>query len=122
MIAICDEPVIAVRLLLRRPARLAAPRDREAAPGEVAPSGAATPDQLEAMRETMEILSDPSGEPSSTAVRELLRALAPRPTEHGRALGTGLVGVWSAREESPRVLYAMHEDQRLVTVLCVDDR
>lgn len=61
-------------------------------------------------------------EPSASAVRELLRALAARPTERGRALGMGLVGVWSAHGESQRVLYAMHEGQRLVTVLSVDDR
>lgn len=63
-----------------------------------------------------------SGEPPSTAVREVLRALAANPAERGRALGMGLVGVWSAREESQRVLYAMHEGQRLVTVLSIDDR
>jgi len=136
----------------------------------VAPAGGATPEQLDAMRETTEILSDPklavrvragreavargdvipleespggspppaggwrvvlagpvarelaqSGEPSATAVRELLGALATGPAERGRALGMGLVGVWSAREVS-RVLYAIHEGQRLVTVLSVDDR
>jgi mRNA-degrading endonuclease RelE of RelBE toxin-antitoxin system len=137
----------------------------------VAPSGGATPEQLDAMQESMEILSDPalavrlragraavasgdvvpleessvgspvapgdwqvvltgpvareltqSGEPSSTPLFELLRGLAARPDERGRALGMGLVGVWSARAESQRVLYALHEEQRLVTVLTVDDR
>jgi len=172
MIAFCDDPGIAdppsfsdVR------ARLAALRGEGAPRGEVAPSGGATPEQLDAMRETMEILSDPkmamrvragrgavasgdvvaldersggslptpgewrvaltgpaarelaqSSEPSNTAVRELLRALAASPAERGRALGMGLAGVWSARDDSQRVLYAINEEQRLVTVLSVDDR
>jgi len=172
MIAFCEDPVIAdppsfsdVR------ARLAALRGEGGVRGEVAPAGGATPDQLDAMRETMEILSDPkvavrvragreavasgdvvtldepsagspptsgewrvaltgpvarelaqSGEPSATALRELLGTLAASPAKRGRALGMGLAGVWSAREESQRVLYAMHEGQRLVTVLSIDDR
>ncbi len=170
---LCDDPVIADPPSLSDVrARLASLRDQGAAKGEVAPAGAATPEQLDAMRETMEILSDPTmlmrvragraavasgdvvaleepagglpptsdggwrvaltgpvarelaqrDEPSASAVRELLRALAARPTERGRALGMGLVGVWSAHGESQRVLYAMHEGQRLLTVLSVDDR
>ena len=139
--------------------------------GEVAPSGGATPEQLDAMRESTEILSDPamalrlragrgavasgdvvpleetsagsppapgtwqvvltgpvarelepSDEPSTTAVREVLQELAASPDERGRALGMGLVGVWSARTDSHRVLYAIDEGQRLVTVLSVDGR
>jgi mRNA-degrading endonuclease RelE of RelBE toxin-antitoxin system len=172
MIPICDHSGIAdppsfsdVR------ARLAALRNQGGVRGEIAPAGGATPEQLDAMRESAEILSDPkmavrvragrqavasgdvvpleespgdrpatpgewrvaltgpvareleqSGELSSTPVRELLRALAARPDERGRALGMGLVGVWSAHVESQRVLYAMHEEQRLVTVLSIDDR
>ncbi|HEV2772974.1 MAG TPA: hypothetical protein VGV57_09150 [Thermoleophilaceae bacterium] len=152
-------------------ARLAALRDQQTARGEVAPAGAATPEQIDAMRETTEILSDPemamrvragreavasgdvvaleetsgasqptpggwhvaltgpvarelvqSGEQSLAAVHGVLRALAARPAERGRALGMGLMGVWSAREEGQRVLYAMNEWQRLVTVLSLDGR
>jgi mRNA-degrading endonuclease RelE of RelBE toxin-antitoxin system len=62
------------------------------------------------------------GEPSAGAVRELLRALAASPAERGRALGMGLVGLWSAREGSRRALYGMHEEERRVTVLTVEDR
>ena len=151
-------------------ARLAALREPGLARGEGAGGGAsaARPD---AMRESMEILSDPEmarrlragrqavanadvvgleeipegtpptagqwrvvlagpvvgelaqlAEPSAAAVREALVALAASPAEQGRALGMGLVGVWSARGDSHRVLYAIHEGQRLVTVLSVDDR
>lgn len=169
---LCDAPIIAdppsfadVR------ARFAALRDRPGTAGEVGPGGAPTPDQVDAMRESMEILSDPEtamrvragraavasgdlvplaepsgsspgtpggswrvvltgpvtqdlerrGEPSAGAVRELLRALAASPAERGRALGMGLVGLWSAREGSRRVIYAMHEEERRVTVLTVED-
>lgn len=172
MIPICDHPVIADPPSFSDVhARLAALRNQGGVRGEVAPAGGATPEQLDAMRESMEILSDPkvavrvragrraaasgdvvpleessgdsppspdewrvaltgpvareleqSGEPSSTAVRELLRALAAKPDERGRALGMGLRGVWSAHAGSQRVLYAMDEGQRLVTVLSVDDR
>ena len=62
------------------------------------------------------------GEPSATAVRQMLDTLTADPAEKGRALGMGLVGVWSARGESHRVLYAIQDEQRLVTVLSVDDR
>jgi len=61
-------------------------------------------------------------EPSATAVRQMLDALTADPAEQGRALGMGLVGVRSARGASHRVLYAIQEGQRLVTVLSVDDR
>jgi len=61
-------------------------------------------------------------EPPATAVREALAALAANPADQGRALGMGLVGVWSARGASHRILYAIHEGQRLVTVISVDDR
>ncbi|MGI8674547.1 MAG: type II toxin-antitoxin system RelE family toxin [Thermoleophilaceae bacterium] len=170
---LCDAPIIAdppsfadVR------ARLAALRDRPGAAGELGPGGAPTPDQADAMRESIEILSDPEmvrrvragraavasgdviplaepsgsspatpggrwrvvltgpaakeleqcGEPSAGAVRELLRALAASPAERGRALGMGLVGLWSAREGSRRALYGMQEEERRVTVLTVEDR
>ncbi len=172
MIAICDHPAIADPPSYSDVhARLAALRDQGGVRGEVAPAGGATPEQLDAMRETMEILSDPkravrvragrqavasgdvvaleessgdapptpgawrvalagpvareleqTGDPSSTAVGELLRELAARPDERGRALGMGLVGVWSAHVGSQRILYALQEEQRLVTVLSIDDR
>ncbi|MGI8595917.1 MAG: type II toxin-antitoxin system RelE family toxin [Thermoleophilaceae bacterium] len=60
-------------------------------------------------------------EPSAGAARELLGAIAASPAERGRALGMGLVGLLSAREGSRRVLYAMHEEERRVTVLTVED-
>lgn len=62
------------------------------------------------------------GEPSATAVRQMLDTLTADPAEKGRALGMGLVGVWSSRGASHRVLYAIQDEQRLVTVLSVDDR
>jgi len=62
------------------------------------------------------------GEPSATAVRQMLESLTADPAQQGRALGMGLVGVWSARGASHRVLYAIQDGQRLVTVLSVDDR
>lgn len=62
------------------------------------------------------------GEPAATEVRQVLATLASRPAEAGQALGMGLAGVWSARGDGYRVLYAIHEAERLVTVLTVDDR
>ncbi|MGI8904691.1 MAG: type II toxin-antitoxin system RelE family toxin [Solirubrobacteraceae bacterium] len=61
-------------------------------------------------------------QPRATGVRETLAALTRSPAEHGRALGMGLVGVWSVRGASHRILYAIQQEQRLVTVLTVDDR
>lgn len=169
--SVCEHPAIAKRPSLSDvQARLAALRNPGAARDEGAPGGA-TPQQLDAMRESMEILSDPEmakrlragrravatadvlgleqlsggsppppgqwrvvltgpvarqfaemGEPSATEVRQMLAALATSPAQDGRALGMGLVGVWSARGASHRVLYAIQEAQRLVTVLTVDDR
>ncbi len=166
--SVCDHRVIdEPSILSDLKARLAALHDRGAGEEEV-PGGNATGDQLDAMRESMEILSDPEmaarvragrlavagaevvsfeqlGGPSPTpdrwrvvltapvarelalmdqlsgaAVREMLVALAGSPAEHGRALGMGLVGVWSARTASHRILYAIAPSQRLVTVLTVD--
>jgi mRNA-degrading endonuclease RelE of RelBE toxin-antitoxin system len=55
------------------------------------------------------------------ALEPLLAALGTAPAEQGHPLGMGLVGVWSARAAAHRVLYAVHREQRLVTVLSVDD-
>lgn len=60
------------------------------------------------------------GEPSATALRELLEVIAAAPLEQGQALGMGLLGMRSARGATHRVLYAAHESRRLVTVMSVD--
>jgi mRNA-degrading endonuclease RelE of RelBE toxin-antitoxin system len=62
------------------------------------------------------------GEPAATEVRQMLVTLAAGPAEQGHALGMGLVGVWSAHGTAHRILYAIQEGERLVTVLTVDDR
>lgn len=168
---VCDHPVIVEPPSLSDvKARLAALRDRGAARGQGAPGGA-TPGHIDAMHESMEILSDPEmamrlragrqavaaadsvgleelpgasppasdqwrvvltgpvarqlaglGEPAAVAVRGMLAGLATSPAEQGRALGMGLVGVWSARGASHRILYAIQDGERLVTVLSIDDR
>ncbi len=185
---VCDHPGIAdPPTFADVKARLAALHDLRAARGQEGAAGAttaqpgpleaATPGQLDAMRESMEILSDPQmmrrvrdgrhavaagdlieleepagsssapagsrsvqaqwrvmltgpvarelaemDEPAATAVRERLAALATRPAEQGRALGMGLVGVLCVRGASHRILYALHQEQRLATVLSIDDR
>lgn len=151
-------------------ARLAALRaEREATAGGVAPATAPTPDQLDAMRETTEILSDPEmlarvgkgrravasadvvkledlwdafrttpGEwrvvltgpvarelpegsgPSDAAIRALLDTLLTSPAAQGRVLGLGLAGMRSLRSQPYRVLYAIDDERRVVTVLSVD--
>ncbi|MGI8427926.1 MAG: type II toxin-antitoxin system RelE family toxin [Solirubrobacteraceae bacterium] len=151
-------------------ARLAALRaEREAATSDVDPSRTPTPDQLDAIRETMAILSEPGmlarvgkarravatadvvrledlwaaspptpgewrmalagpvarqltegSEPSATAVRELLGTLLARPAAQGQVLGLGLAGMRSLRAATCRVLYAIDDEQRLVTVLSID--
>lgn len=62
------------------------------------------------------------GEPAASEVRQVLAALSSRPAAAGEALGMGLAGVWSSRGAGHRVLYAIQEAERLVTVLTVDDR
>lgn len=133
--------------------------------------GGPSPDQIDAMRESMEILSDPEMlgrvragrkavaagdlvgleelpggsvpspggwrvvlagpvarelaevvQPGSATARAMLAELATSPAERGRALGMGLVGVYSAHGDSDRILYAIDQQQRLVTVLSVDSR
>ncbi len=151
-------------------ARLATLRaEREATAGDVSPPTAATPDQLDAMRETMGILSDPEmlarvgkarravaiadvvrledlwdagattpgewrvtlvgplareftggSEPSDAVLRELLGTLRATPAAQGQGLGMGLVGTRSLHNGSYRVLYAIDDEQRVVTVLSVD--
>lgn len=150
-------------------ARFAKLRDPTASPNQGAPVGAATPGQIGAMRQTMELLKDPrtlmlvrngrqavagddvvalaeipgcpapapgdwslrvtgpiareladSDGPSADVIRAQLGALAAAPTELGQALGMGLAGVWLASGESHRLLYALHESERLVTVLSVE--
>jgi mRNA-degrading endonuclease RelE of RelBE toxin-antitoxin system len=58
----------------------------------------------------------------AAAVHEMLAALGTNPAEQGRALGMGLAGLRALRGASHRVLYAVHEGQRLVTVISLDDR
>ncbi|MGI8412470.1 MAG: type II toxin-antitoxin system RelE family toxin [Solirubrobacteraceae bacterium] len=151
-------------------ARLAALRaERETTAGGAAPTATPTPDQLDAMRETMGILSDPEmlarigrarravasadvvrlddlsdassptpsgwrvamigpvarelsegGESSGTVLREVLGTLLAEPAAQGRLLGLGLAGMRSLRGGTYRVLYAIDDEQRLVTVLSVD--
>jgi len=169
---LCDDPGMEKSTAFRRVRdRLAALQDRgEAAPAAVR-GGPGTPEQQDAMRETLEILSDPAmmlsvqagrravaiadvvalerlagsdsaapgewsvvvtgpvardlehtGGSATASLRETLAALASAPAEQGRALGMGLVGVWSKHGGSHRVLYAVHRAQRRVTVLSVDER
>jgi mRNA-degrading endonuclease RelE of RelBE toxin-antitoxin system len=58
--------------------------------------------------------------PAAMEVRQMLVTLATSPAEVGHALGMGLVGVWSAHAAAHRILYAIQERERLVTVLTVD--
>ncbi len=167
---LCDHPAIAEPPSISdMKARWASLSDPSARPQTVSPGGAATPGQVEAMEETLEILSDQrkmarvrSGrqavahadvvaladvrpnaapvaggwevvvvghvarelcEPGAAAgvVGPMLDAIAAAPTEEGRELGMGLVGVWSARGDTHRVLYAVHQGRRLVTILSVDE-
>jgi mRNA-degrading endonuclease RelE of RelBE toxin-antitoxin system len=143
--------------------------ERDAAAGGAAPPAAQpTADQLEAMRETMGILSEPAmlarvkqarravaaadvvsledltdvrpatrrqwrvvlagsvareltegSRSSDPAVLELLDTLGAEPSQ-GRALGFGLAGMRSLHNGPYRVIYAIDDERRGVTVLSVD--
>jgi mRNA interferase RelE/StbE len=58
----------------------------------------------------------------ATAVVELLPAIAGNPKRLGRPLRFELEGRWSARRGPYRVIYALDEQARMVTVLAVAHR
>lgn len=149
--------------------RLAALHDRGDVPADVSPMSAASPGQVDAMQESMDILSDPvmmrrvqmgrqavmrgdivplggllgeaaeaaspfavvvtrpvvtllreQDEAAASAILYMISGLRATPAEQGRPLGMGLVGVYSSRGETYRLLYAVHRAKRLVTILSVD--
>lgn len=68
-------------------------------------------------------LTDSLPEAVATAVVNFLTtALVERPTQVGKPLQAPLVGVWSARRGSYRVLYRLHHPRREVVVLRIEHR
>jgi mRNA interferase RelE/StbE len=58
----------------------------------------------------------------ANAVVEALRAIAANPHRHGKPLRFKLTGRWSARRGPYRIIYAIDDAKRTITVLAIAHR